>query len=323
MFKDSFKHRKKYYTTLFISIYVLIFAICACFIAVNWQYVKLLFEPKKEEISIEQKQFNELFAKVKYLEDLSKEYDEENYQLITAMYIRSAQYPDSEWKDVLGDFDEDFIAYVEINEGDKNVSSLRDLGYNYTFKNPKSKQEVDFYKLFADLNAIILDDKQAVDAVSWGGYICQNAIIFKNENKDPLILKEEIRMNMQTGGQYGDFPRFADYNSINIYNVFKSNPFVYDSIYLSIVTYYANFDKNKPEGDFVELIGFDKQSENVVEDLYFRLQNNDYLQVMCDNLGFDFPNFGENEDETHNAVIYKIAIEAYIEFLGLQTVIVE
>ena len=181
MFKDSFKHRKKYYTTLFVSIYVLIFTICALVIAANWKYVKLLFEPKKDEISVEQQQFNELFAKVKYLEDLSKEYDEENYQLRAVMYIRSAQYSDEEWGYILGESDEDFASYVELNEGDKNVTSLLELGYDYTFKNPNNKQEVDFYKVFADLNAIMLNDEQIIDAVSWGGYICQNAINFKNQ----------------------------------------------------------------------------------------------------------------------------------------------
>lgn len=321
MFRDSFKHRKKYYTTLFVSIYVLIFTICALVIAANWNYVKLLFEPKKEEVSVEQQQFNELFAKVKYLEDLSKEYDEEDYQLRAVMYIRSAQYPDAEWKYILGDFDEEFVDYVEINEGDKKISSLRDLGIDYTFKNPETKQDVDFYKLFANLNAIMLNNNQAIDAIGWGGYICQNAINFKN--RDISILKSEIKMNMQTKSKYGDYSRYADYDSMNIYNVFKSNPFVYDSIYLSIVTYYANFDKATQINNFIDFVGFDKESENIVEDVYSRLQNNDYLQIMCDNLGFDFPDFGENEDETHNAVIYKIAIVAYIEFLGLQTVINE
>ena len=327
MFKDSFNHRKKYYTTLFVSIYVLIFAICALVIAANWKYVKLLFEPQNDEISVEQQQFNELFAKVKYLEDLSKEYDKEDYQLRAVMYIRYAQYLDSEWEYILGDFDEDFVSYVEINEGDKNVSSLRNLGFNYTFKNPTTKQDVDFYKLFVNLNAIMLNDNQVIDAVSWGGYICQNAINFKN--RDVSILKNEIKMNMQTKSKYGDYSRYADYDSINIYNLFKSNTFVYDSIYLSIVNYYANFDKTTQINNFIDFVGFDKESENIVEDVYFKLQNNDYLQVMCDNGfdvsggGFDYPDIGENEDETQNAIVFKTAIEAYVEFLGLHIVVVE
>ena len=260
-----------------------------------------------------QKQFNELFAKVKYLEDLSKEYDEENYQLITAMYIRSAQYPDSEWKDVLGDFDEDFIAYVEINEGDKNVSSLRDLGYNYTFKNPDTKQEIDFYKLFANLNVILLQDKGKFDAASWGEYICQNAIKVKDKNY--LQPKDEIKLNMQTKDTYGDYIRFADYDCVSIYKILIKDPFVYDSLYLSIVTYYATFDKDTQINNFIDFLNFDRESDNLVEDVYLRLKKNYYLQTICTNAGLPFNS--TNED------VFKTTIEAYVELLGLPTIITE
>lgn len=319
MFKDSFKHRKKYYTTLFVSIYVLIFAICALVIAANWKYIKLLFEPQKDEISVEQQQFDELFAKVKHLEEMSKEYDEENYLLRTVMYIRSAQYPDTEWEYVLGDFDEDFIAYVEINEGDKNISDLRELGVDYTFKNPTTKQEVDFYKLFADLNATMLEDQTKIDAIGWGGYICENAIKVKDKNY--LQPKDEIKLNMQTRDIYGDYTRFADYDSVNIYKILTTNPFVYDSLYLSIVTHYATFNKTTQINNFIDYIGLDRESINIVEEVYLRLQNNDYLQVMCDDEGFDFPDVGENEEESQNAIVFKTAIEAYVELLGFQTAV--
>lgn len=317
MFRDSFKHRKKYYTTLFVSIYVLIFTICALVIAANWNYVKLLFEPKKEEVSVEQQQFNELFAKVKYLEDLSKEYDEEDYQLRAVKYIRSAQYSDEDWEDLLGTSDQDFIAYVEMNEGDKKISSLRDLGIDYTFKNPATKQEVDFYKLFADLNAILYGNKASIDAIGWGGYICENAILFKD--KDLNVLKDEIKLNMQTRWTSGDYMRFADYDSANIYKILTTNPFVYDSLYLSIVTYYATFNKTTQIDNFIDFIGLNKESSDIVEDVYLALQNNDFLQELCDNAGFDYPDAGQNEDDIRNASVYKLAIEAYFELLGFET----
>ena len=51
--------------------------------------------------------------------------------------------------------------------------------------------------------------------------------------------------------------------------------------------------------------------------MYSRIQANEYIQILCDASGFDFPDIGENEDENTNAVIYKTAIEAYVEILGL------
>ena len=153
-------------------------------------------------------------------------------------------------------------------------------------------------------------------------HLCQNAINFSNQ--DLLSLKDTIKMNMQVKIKYGDYSRFADYDSVNIYSILKSNPFVYDSLYLSIVTYYATFDETTQIDNFIDFIDLDKESSDIVEDVYLTLQNNDFLQVLCDNGfdipggGFDFPGVGENKDETQNAIVFKIAIEAYVELLGFE-----
>ena len=319
MLKDSFKHRKKYYFTLFASIYVIIFLICALVIAANWKYIKILFTPKQEEVSLEKKQFDELFAKVQHLEDLSKEYNEQDYQLRMVIYIRAAQYSDSDWGYLLGCDDQDFVNYVQDNQGDKNITDLRNLGLNYCFTNPNTKQKVDFYKLFANLNAIMLQNQDIIDCVSWGSFVSKNAYLYKNSSLS--YLKDDIKLNMQTGWINGDYIRFADYDAVGIYDNFINNYYSFESVYVSCIKYYATFDKTEQLENFKSEMNFkiDENQDFSVEELenqiYLRMQNNIYLQKYCDSLNFNFPDIDENEEASQQAKVYKAAIRAYAEII--------
>jgi len=185
MYKDSYRHRKKYYVTLFVSLYVIIFTICALVVAANWKYVKMLFEARKKEVDTELVLYNDVFAKVQHLEELSKAYHEKasdglSYQLRTVVYIREAYYPDEEWGHLLGYCDSGFINFVKQNQGDEKVSDLRGYGKDFYFTNPNKKQKVDFDRLFLNLNAIMKGSQAYMDYVGWGGYVCQQANAVKD-----------------------------------------------------------------------------------------------------------------------------------------------
>lgn len=315
MYKDSFRHRKKFYVTLFASIYVIIFTICALVIAANWKYIKMLFNTPEKEITMEQHQFNELFLKVKQLEELSKEYNEQDYQLRAIVYVRSAQYPDDEWGDVLGESDENFETYVLNNQGDKKISLLKSLGQDYTFINPQTKQRVNFYDLFAILNALFMQDQDCGDLLGWGSYICELAVSFKDTNLLGEELYSAIKTEMITNNFFDEHARSCDFDAVNVYRVFNDNRFANKSIYLSFTMYYASVNKTSQHTNFKSGVGFKYDGLSLENEMYSRLQQNVYLQIICDSFDFDFPDKKENEENTKQAQIIRACISAYVEML--------
>ncbi len=313
MFKDSFRHRKKFYVTLLTSVYVLIFAICSLVIAANWKYVKLLFAPKEKIISVEQQQYEELFLKVKYLEELSKEYDESNYQLRAIIYIRSAQYPDEQWGGLLGENDEAFENYVKTNQGDKNISLLKVLGPGYKFTNPSTKQKVDFYKMFATLNALHTENQACIDFWVYGKYISEVAASFKNVDSTGETLRSIVKSSMMSTGSLGEYDRIPAYDAVNIYNEFANNTFANESIYVSSMLYYSTMTKESEIKDFKEHVGIDDANPLLVNEIYGKLQSNIYVQEYSDLIGFDFPDFGE--EGTREEEVYKTCIKVYLDIL--------
>lgn len=314
MFRDSYRHRRKYYITLLTTIYVVIFAICALVIAANWKYVKILFTPIEKEISLEQKQFNDLFIKVKYLEDLSKKYNENDYQLRAVKYIRSAQYPDSAYGDLLGESDPAFESYVINHQGDKKVSLLKSMGADFYFTNPKTKQKVNFYGLFANLNAMLVQDQDVSDAMGWGGYICELALSYSDSDLTGDALYNAIKTSMLSNGTFGEQDRCDDFDAVNIYNQFVNDRFSYDSIYLSAIKYYSVMDKESEVDNFKSYLS-EKENQELEDEIYSRLQQNIYIQIMSDGYNFDFPDIGENEEYSRAAEIYKACIKVYVGIL--------
>ena len=330
MYKDSYRYRKKYYVTLFTSIYVVIFAICAVVIAANWKYVKILFTPREQQVSVEQHQFNELFNKIQHLEKLSKDFNEENYQLRAIAYIRSAQYNGDVWDTfdfgTLAGFDE----YVLAHQGDTRVTSLKTMGSTYKFIVPKTKKSVDFYHMFAVLNAMYLPDCSVQDAFSWAGDLVQIAASYNGTSLIEEELLNDVRTKMNSTSAFGEADRNADIDAINIYNLMVSNKLTFKSVYASSIMYYATVTQESQLQSFEEYLGIDYcgQSESV-EILYERLRNNMYVQLLADEYGLDFPDSGENEEDLTTEVeiegemvtistaagIYRACVTAFIETL--------
>lgn len=328
MYKDSYRHRRKFYITLFTSIYVIIFAICSLVIIANWKYVKLLFTPQEKQLTIEQYQFNELFNKVKNLEELSKEYNEENYQLRTIAYIRSSQYNGEVWDDLAFEDLSAFEIYVLQNQGNSKVSSLKTLGSNYTFVVPNTKKEVDFYHMFAVMNAMYLPDMDMQDILGWGGDLCQLAASFADTELTGDDLLNAIRSNMNSTSVFGKADRNADFDAVNIMTLVTNNKLMFNSVYLSSIMYYGIADEEVQIQSFKEYLGVEYYSQTEIEEiLYERLRENMYVQLLADDFGLDYPDLGEDEEALEIEIeidgelvtvaspagIYRACIKAFVE----------
>lgn len=330
MYKDSYRHRKKYYVTIFVSIYVSIFAICALVIAANWKFVKLLFSPREEQVSIEQHQFNQLFDKIQRLEELSKEFNEENYQLRAIAYIRSAQYNGDVWDTfdfgTLAGFDE----YVLAHQGSVRVTSLKTMGSTYRFVVPRTKKSVDFYHLFAVLNSMYLPDYAVQDTLGWAGDLVQIAASYNGTRLVGEELLNDVRTKMNSTSAFGEDDRNADIDAVNIYRLMKNSKLAGNSIHTSALIYYATVTNESQMESFKEFLGIEHTSQTESEEILFeRLRSNMYVQLLADEYGFDFPDSGENEEDLVTEVeldgemvtistpagIYRACVTAFIETL--------
>lgn len=329
MYKDSYKFRKKYYVTLFVSIYVFIFLVLALIVWANWKYIKTVFQGSQPQpLAEEQVQFNELFEKVGYLEELSREYNEKDYQKRTVAYILSnamcTKLPIWE-ADFSTDDLADFKNYVTTHDK-KNVASLTSLGesiplygyYGYTFIVPQTKQEVDFYQLFAVINTILVYQDNNFTATSsdmygWGRNICQFATDCYEDNKYSSLsgdaLYNDIKNNMDE--YYPEAYRNADIDAVNICTYMKKSDFC-DSIYTSALMYYSSLTTTRQKNMFKDYLSIKKQSASVAsENLFERLTSTIQNMLKYESLEIYY----DSKDETC-VQIYKYCLQAFVESLS-------
>lgn len=331
MYKDSYKNRKKYYVTLFVSIYVIIFTVLALVVWANWKYIKIILKGQQQELSIEQYQFNELFEKVGYLEELSRKYNKNDYQLRTVAYIRDAQYNGTVW-DMFFDKDDlnEFKLYVERNQGDKKLTDLRNLGENYSFIVPQTKQEVDFYHMFATINACMNDNSYLTDLAGWGGDIGQLVNEVNNEyfadvtditDEELGNLYTNIKNEMNSSSSFGVADRNADIDAVNICSMLDD----YNSVYVASIVYYANITTQNQASKFKANLEIkDKTIEEATESLQTRLYYSlnlaslygSRLGFTLDMLGIYYQNDDLAEDYNKCNTIYTYCIKAFVECLN-------
>lgn len=320
MYKDSYKNRKKYYVTLFVSIYVTIFTVLALLVWANWKYIKSVFQTQQPQLSTEQSQFNELFDNVGHLEALSKEYNKENYQLRTAAYVRSMKYYDDDgiWTtiDTLSSLN-GFKSFVNQKQP-KIENYFNGLAANeYSFTVPKTKQKVDFFHMFAVLNVTILSNgnENLADLSGWGGDICQLATDFKDTTLENEELYSAIKQNVNSNqSSFGAEDRNADIDAVNIYSLITSNKF-YNSIYFASIMYYSDLTVDKQIDMFKSYLGIkDVDNSFAVTKLYRRLISNQNLSTMASSFGFVYPITGE-ENYEQLKTIYEVCIQVFVECL--------
>lgn len=333
MYKDSYKNRKKYYVTLFVSIYVIIFTVLALVVWANWKYIKIILKGQQQELSIEQYQFNELFEKIGYLEELSRKYNKNDYQLRAVAYIRDAQYNGGVW-DMFFDKNDlnKFNLYVETNQGDKKLTDLRNLGENYTFIVPQTKQEVDFYHMFATINASMkYNNYYVTDLAGWGGDIGQLANEVNNEyfadvtDKDFSKITNEklenlytnIKNKMNSSSSFGVADRNADIDAVNICSMLDD----YNSVYVASIVYYANITTQNQSSKFkanLDIKGktIEEATESLQTRLYIGLNFVSSYGLNLENLGIYYQDDDSAEDYNKCNTIYNYCIKAFVECLN-------
>ena len=79
---NTYKHRNKYSTIVFVVILLTMISLLALIIYANFNNLKLLFtyKPPAPEVPVAEKTYNSVMYKVQKLEELSYQYNKEDYQ---------------------------------------------------------------------------------------------------------------------------------------------------------------------------------------------------------------------------------------------------
>lgn len=252
-------------------------------------------------ISQEQKDFDALFLRVKKLEELSKQYDETDYQLRAMIYIRSGAYNDMQWSAVCGNVDLDFDAYVQANQGTNNLTGLKTIE---TFKIPSTKEIVDFRHLFAAMNGAFVGGN-STDVAGWAGDLVELMNEFKSSSKTGDELLTDIRNAFNGNSTYGSADVCADFDAINIIKTLKATSGT--TIYDAINSYYKNLTNTRRVQNFKQTTFPSSSTVVAVEDAILpKLESNMYIVGWAFTHGLNF--------ETHaNAV--DACIQVFAEYL--------
>lgn len=250
--------------------------------------------------------FNSLIAKIKMLEELSIQYNEEKGLETDAMvrvlqYIRAKKYSGMAWNTVGGSVESAFNQYVEQNQPvNINLSELQYLG---KFTNPKTKEEIDFIHLMAVLNVILKGDNKNIaykDLASWGGDICQLAIELKKTSLtgSELQVKANEMFNNKTS-TFSCYDLLADidaYNLASLYYKLEKNS-ISDTLeqYYKLGSY-QNRNTTYLKYCFPEIFEDDETNPTKVEfinHMLERLNSNTLIGLWCYTEGYPYPSLSE------------------------------
>lgn len=232
-------------------------------------------KPKKTTTTVtitqEQKDFDALFLRVKQLEELSKQYNETDYQLRTMIYIRSGAYDDSQWTMIGGNVDVDFESYVQANQGTNNLTGLKSVE---TFKVPSTKETVDFRHMFAVMNVAYKGVQNATDLSGWAGDLVQLMDEFKSSIKTGDDLLTDVRTAFNGNSAFGAADVCADFDAINIIKVLRATSDA--TIYSSINSYFKNLTNQRRVQTFKQTTFTSSSKENLIDEIKTRITG-DYV----------------------------------------------
>lgn len=262
-----------------------------------------------EEKTEEQKQFEQLLKKINKLEEISVKYNNEfssenNAFKRVFQYIRATRYNTTQWNLLGGTIEQDFMQYVQDNQGEFNLQSLQNLDY---FIIPSTKEKVDFVHMMAIINVVVangIDANSPNDLVGWGGDFCQLVAQIKPLNLTGEQLKQKA--NELLGNDVSTFGAqdiCADFDAINISSIFIQMQT--KSISVAMKQYYNNFVKSTRNSDFLKnAFAETYTSENTLAAAFTeRLTNNLYISMWCKQ-----NNVSMTEDiEIFNAVAISLA----------------
>ena len=242
--------------------------------------------------------FDEVIDKLNKLETLAQTYITQNNldctkKYLALNYIRSGKssYCTTTWNSILGSINSNFINYVQNNEGEDNITSLRST---QTLLEPYKNNEIDFMHLiavmsFADKCGINVN---ATDLGGFGGDIAQLTLDIKDvEDKSSATyaIALEKFCDKNSGFSYEDY--CADIAAINIVADIKNNNAL--SLGDAIKNYYyANHDTSFATRRFISLLYIPAIDIETAENyLISRLERNTYITIWLNQNGAPITNY--------------------------------
>lgn len=230
--------------------------------------------------------FDQTMDKLEKLEALAQTYitqNELNYtpKYLALNFIRSGKssYCTRTWNMILGSINQSFIDYVEQNQGEDDLMSLKTIT---TLTEPYTAKEIDFMHLMA---VISFGEKCGIngaetDLGGFGGDIGQLTVDIKDVDGDSSEIEAAAQEKFgsdSSGFSMEDYD--ANIAAINIVADFKTD----SSLKLCDAVknyFYSNHDSVFATRRFISLIGLPQGSVESAEDyLISRLEKNTYITI--------------------------------------------
>ena len=284
------------------NIFLIIFAFFMCFGLFGCD----LSNPSLK--TTQQVALESLVKDIEELENISKSYNENKFSERTLIYVRSKKYNDDSWNTLAGALEEDFENYVEIHQGEKNLSYLQTKDF---FADTATIQNIDFVHLFATMN-MELKGTTLGDLGGYGGDICQLVKELKDLNiQDTQLLEQTAKNKFNGQSSFGSEDLLADIDAVNVINIYNNSTENAKTIANCMLTYYTNLQQEQRLNLFCENLFGAKLNSTLSEKcdyLYTRLKNNYLLSYLCDDrYGI---NFNTNRQE------FEICIRLFVEYIS-------
>ena len=284
---NTYKHRNRYSTMVFVAILFTMISLLALIIYSNFDMLKLLFTYRAPEPTVPaiEQTYNNVLAKVYKLEELSYQYNKEGYQKRVLNYIRSESYDDEIWDYLAGDVDEGFVTYVKENQGTLNLESLTSPMY---LTIPGAEYTVDFVHMVATMDALAYSgDSMSWDLAGWAGDLYQLIFEFKDTALEGAELVEKIKeLNFyENYGTFGTYDVNADVDAVNIMGIY--NRAEEKSIYLTLKNYFDNASSIQRIDNFKTSTFASIEYDALKAEVTAKITTNIYVQLLEDSYGID------------------------------------
>ena len=258
------------------------------------------------ELTDQEKAFYDIIIKLKKLENISKDYNNEkglttNPQIRVLQYIRQQRYNDTEWNTLGGTLESDFSQYVLDKQGNYNLQSLQTLSI---LNNPFANEDIDFVHMIAIMNVIAKLGITSVnnDIAGWGGDLCQFALEIKAKNLTGTAIQAKAYELFGTkNSTFSKEDLLADLDALNIMYIYINSQ--NSSIAETIKEYYLNYTSyrkllflnqifpNTINPQTGELL---KTQTEIANEVITRLSSNNLaIQLWCMKNGLSFTNDAE------------------------------
>lgn len=227
--------------------------------------------------------FDEILNKISKLEILAQNFLNENTSVtyskryLTLNYLRSGStYVGSTWNHLLGNIHENFIDYVEENQGTDDLVSLRNMDKTEIYL-PYSTHQIDFTHLIAvvSLNERYGASSKMSDLGGFGGDIAQLSIGLKNIDDDLLQDTANNRMGSEDYA-FGLKDYMADIDGINIGRDLSKNKVL--TVSDALKNYYYKYDISFSTTKALSAINIAPTTiELAKSNLKYRLESNTYI----------------------------------------------